>query len=76
MKSHSLYSEAIREITAKLGYIGQYDPRHIEAYMRLVHSTLDGLTHKQFVEEVKVSIECIDIEGESVAESLAVSYNL
>lgn len=33
MKKLTYYQERIRTICAKLGYIGKYDPRHIEAYV-------------------------------------------
>ena len=52
------------------------DPRHVEAYMRLEHSTLDGLSHGQFKREVAIGINCIDADGLVNAESCARSFAL
>lgn len=41
----SYYKESIRTEIARQGHIG-VDPRHVEGYMRLGHSTLDGLSWK------------------------------
>lgn len=70
----SLYQKSIREEIAKQGYVGKYDPRHIESYMRLEHSTLDSLSRRQFSQEVAIGIQCIDADGIDNAESLAKSY--
>lgn len=72
----SLYAEMIREDLAKAGYIGKYDPRHIEAYMRLEHSTLDGLSARQFAAEVEIARQCLDHADEEESEALALSYGL
>lgn len=53
-----------------------YDPRHVEAYMRLGHPTLNGLSPEQFAAEVRVSVRCIAAEGREVAEELAASFGL
>jgi hypothetical protein len=71
-----MYQQMIRERLASMGYIGKYDPRHIEAYMRLEHSTLDGLSYAQFNKEIKTSMECVNLDGTENAESLARSYGL
>jgi len=70
----SPYADSIRETLAKQGLIGRYDPRHIEAYMRLEHSTLDGLAAWQFDQEVATAAACIDAGGTNEAEALAESY--
>ena len=70
------YQDTIRFIIAKLGYIGKYNPRHIEAYMRLQYSTLDHLSYQDFVNECKICIKCIDAEPIENAEKLAQSYGL
>lgn len=75
MTTTSYYTTAINAILCKIGAIG-YDPRHVEAYMRLEHSTLDGLSAGQFAREVRISLECIDYAGKKSAESLAVSFGL
>ena len=71
-----MYQQMIREILAKQGHVGQYDARHVEAFMRLEHSTLDGLSRAQFAAEVKIAHACIDKCGRDGAESLARSYGL
>jgi hypothetical protein len=69
------YADVIRETAARLGYIGT-DPRHIEAYMRLEHSTLDGLAKWQFDAEVRMSCECLAICSKEEAEACAQSFGL
>lgn len=66
----SMYSDRLRSICPG------YDPRHIEAYMRLEHSTLDGLTRERFVAEAQIAMQCVSIEGRATAERLAHSFGL
>ena len=70
------YTHLIRESMAKSGRVGAADPRHIEAYMRLEHPTLDGLAPWQFDDEVKIALECIMCDGVINAESCAQSLGL
>jgi hypothetical protein len=72
----SLYNHSIRLAAAALGHVGQYDPRHIEAYMRIEHSTLDGLSPVQFAKEVEIGMACVDSDGTDNAERLARSFGL
>jgi hypothetical protein len=51
-----------------------YDPRHIEAFMRSEHGTLDHLTLSRFKQEVRTAITCIREGGIEFAEKLAKSY--
>lgn len=53
-----------------------FDPRHIEGYIRLAHSTLGGLSWPEIRREVKIAIDCINEGGLSAAESNAVSFGL
>ncbi len=53
-----------------------HDPRHIEAYMRLKYSTLDGLSKDEFEREVAIASECVRLGGKPMAERLARSYGL
>ncbi len=53
-----------------------HDPRLIEAYMRLAHSTLDGLSPYEFEQEARIAALCIDHGGRAQAERLAVSMGL
>jgi len=69
------YRDSIRHEIARQGHIG-IDPRHVEGYMRLEHSTLDGLNSAQFRREVSIGIECVIADGTTHAEILAKSYGL
>lgn len=71
----SPYFETIRSEIARQGHVG-VDPRHVEAYMRLEHSTLDGLSRSQFASEVGVGIACTLTDGTVNAEACAKSYGL
>ncbi len=66
----SLYSDRIRT------FAGGHDPRHIEGYMRLQYSSLDGLDAATFAREVMIARECVDAEGVEVAERNAKSFGL
>ena len=70
-----MYQQTIREDLARIGRIG-IDPRHIEAYMRLEHGTLDALSKERFRGEVALCAECVIADGILNAESLAKSYGL
>lgn len=72
----SPYAQLIRESMARIGRIGAADPRHVEAFMRLEHGTLDGLARHQFDTEVGIAIACIREGGIEGAEELAQSYGL
>lgn len=64
-----------REI-AESGLSGKCDPRHIEAWMRVEHSTLDHLTRGEFLKEIRFAAECINECGVEESEGLAQSYGL
>lgn len=51
-----------------------YDPRHIEAFMRIEHGTLDHLTPARFAADVRIACACVDDGGPDFAESIAQSY--
>jgi hypothetical protein len=70
-----MYRNMIREDIARMGAIG-VDPRHVEAYMRLEHSTLDGLSRQQWQSEVALAVECVKADGPDNAEACARSYGL
>ena len=53
-----------------------FEPRHVEAYLRLEYGTLDHLSLDQFKNAVLVACELIDVEGFENAELLAKSYGL
>lgn len=69
------YYQTIREELARQGFIGT-DPRHVEGYMRLEHSTLDGLSKGQFRREVLIGALCVERDGEANAEANAKSFGL
>ena len=71
----SFYQETIREIAAQQGYIG-IDTRHVEAWMRVEHSTLAAMGREQFDDEVRIAIHCIQNQPTTVSETLARSYGL
>ncbi len=71
-----MYQQEIREELARAGMVGQFDPRHVEAYMRLEHSTLDGLSRAQFASEVNIGASCVAADGAHNAENLAQSFGL
>lgn len=53
-----------------------YDPRHVEAFMRSEHGTLDHLSPEIFAAEVTVAVMMIAAGGRDQAERLAQSYGL
>ena len=52
------------------------DPAHIEAWMRLEHATLDGLSSWQFAREVQTALSCIEAAGLNECDELARSFGL
>lgn len=63
-------------IAALLNPIDNIDPRHVEAFMRVEHSTLDGLSARQFAAEVVLARDCIREGGRDMAERVAQSFGL
>lgn len=51
-----------------------FDPRHVEAFMRSEHGTLDHLSPDRFAAEVAMACFCIKDGGQDLAERLAKSY--
>ena len=52
------------------------DPRWVEAWMRLEHPTLDGLSPERFAAEVRIALACIAEAGPQESEALAASFGL
>lgn len=71
-----MYQQMIREDMARLGRVGAADPRHIEAWMRSEHPTLDGLSSARFACEVVLALECVAVTGVIASEALAQSFGL
>lgn len=69
------YQNKIRETVSALGKIG-VEPRHVEAWMRVEHPTLDHLAPKQFREAVALAIESTEVGGADMSEKLARSFGL
>jgi hypothetical protein len=70
------YAQMIRETLARIGRVGAADPRLVEAWMRLEHGCLDGLSKSQFTSEVKTALQCIEAGPLADSESLAQSMGL
>ena len=51
------------------------DPRHVEAWMRVEHPTLDGLSRERFIAEMHV-LGCVLDAGPEASEALAPSFGL
>jgi hypothetical protein len=52
------------------------DPRHIEAWMRLEHPTLDGLSEQQFADAMYAALATAMDAGPEQSEALAASFGL
>ncbi|HET8550906.1 MAG TPA: hypothetical protein VFM97_00330 [Gammaproteobacteria bacterium] len=64
------YSEELKQLQPN------YDPRHIEAYIRLEYSTLNHLSADTLRREADIAAGCIDVRGAEHAEALAQSFGL
>ena len=54
----------------------EYNPRHIEAFLRGRFGTLDFLSVTNFRHAVKVAVQCIDEAGPEASESFTESHGL
>ena len=54
----------------------QADPRHVEAWMRLEHSTLDALGPARFATEALTALACVAEAGVADSEALAQTFGL
>jgi hypothetical protein len=66
----SFYQRFIAERTRDV------DPRHVEAWMRVEHPTLDGLSRERFIAEMHVALGCAIDAGPEASEALAASFGL
>lgn len=71
-----MYREMIRHILAARGLAGRYDPRHVEAWMRVEHPTLDALSVQEWAAEVTIALQCIDHARPDDSERLAKSMGI
>lgn len=68
------YQRLITRILRKAALVA--DPRHVEAYMRLRHGTLDSLSKKLFENDVIVCVGVVNKVGPTEAEDIARSFGL
>lgn len=52
------------------------DPRYVEAWMRVEHSTLDGLSPSDFRGEVAIAVQCVYSASKADNEAIAGSFGL
>ena len=69
-----MYEQMILAVLADLGLTA--DTRHVEAWMRLEHGNLDGLSRGRFRFEVEMAVACIQEAGPVESEELAESFGL
>jgi len=69
-----MYTTRIERDLAALGL--RADPRHVEAWMRLEHSTLDWMDAARFRSEVRIAVECIRAASAEQTSDLARSLGL
>ena len=55
---------------------GSVDPRHVEAWMRLEHPTLDALSRHSLEAEIDVAMALTVEAGALESEALAASFGL
>jgi hypothetical protein len=64
------YADLCRE------FVPSCDPRHVEAWIRFEHSTLEGLSRDRFRYEALIAERCIREAGVEQSEALAKSFGL
>lgn len=52
------------------------DPRHVEAWMRIEHPTLDGLSLAEFINAMHAALAAALDAGPEESEALAASFGL
>jgi hypothetical protein len=70
MARWTYYPRAIAERTNGV------DPRHVEAWMRIEHPTLDGLSEAQFSAEMYAALAVAIDAGPEMSEALAATFGL
>lgn len=66
MNTESIYAPCIRVAPR---WTSAYDVRHVEAYLRMAHGTLDGLSIEDFNRAVAAAIQEMNDEGYCAAGS-------
>lgn len=75
MPRSQMYASAINATLVKIGRT-DVSPVYVEAWMRVEHPTLDGLTAYGFAQEVEIAVDCVDHSTEAENLKLAQSYGL
>ena len=57
-------------------HVSDTDPRHVEAWMRLSHPTLDGSSRSEFVRAMYEALGQVKDAGPTESEALAASFGL
>ena len=70
MARWTLYQRVIAE------HVRDTDPRHVEAWMRLAHPTLDGLSRSEFLAAMYAALGQVQDSGPDESEALAASFGL
>ncbi len=70
MASWSFYQRFIAERTRDV------DTRHVEAWMRVEHPTLDGLSRQGFIDAMYTALASVIDAGPNESEALAASFGL
>jgi hypothetical protein len=66
----SSYAATFRELQPN------YDPRHIEAFVRLEYHTIGHLPLSTLKREAKIAAQCVDVAGVAESEEIARSFGL
>jgi hypothetical protein len=70
MSRWTFYQRVIAE------HVRDTDPRHVEAWMRLAHPTLDGLSRSEFLTAMYEALGQVQDAGPDESEALAASFGL
>ena len=57
-------------------HVRDTDPRHVEAWMRTAHPTLDGLSRSEFLAAMYEALGPVQDAGVTESEALAASFGL
>jgi hypothetical protein len=57
-------------------HVKDVDPRLVEAWMRIEHPTLDGLSRQEFIDEMYAALTAALEAGPEESEALAASFGL
>jgi hypothetical protein len=67
---------AVRQSAVHGHHVRETDPRHVEAWMRLAHPTLDGLSRSEFLAAMYEALAQVQDAGPTESEALAASFGL